>query len=181
MGCDMDSNTPDKPDVISPPPLIYFGLIVGGFLFDSLWRLPLHLFPLQRVVGIVIVVVGFGLSLASILQFVRHGTHPDPSKPSTTLITTGPYRYSRNPIYLAYSLMHFGIALWATKAWLLITLPFAVALIRFGVVIREEEYLERRFGESYLQYKNSVRRWLGLRTGSGERGAGSGTFRPMGQ
>jgi protein-S-isoprenylcysteine O-methyltransferase Ste14 len=131
------------------------------------------------VVGIVIVVVGFGLSAASILQFVRHGTHPDPSKPSTTLITTGPYRYSRNPIYLAYSLMHFGIALWAAKAWLLITLLLAVALIQFGVVVREEEYLGRRFGESYLQYKGSVRRWLSL--GSGKQGAGSGTSRPEGQ
>jgi protein-S-isoprenylcysteine O-methyltransferase Ste14 len=72
----------------------------------------------------------------------------------------GPYRFSRNPIYLAFSLFQLGIAIWVNSAWLLATLVGAVALIHSVVIPKEEQYLEGKFGEQYLDYKASVRRWL---------------------
>ena len=76
------------------------------------------------------------------------------------IVRTGPYRFSRNPIYLAFSLLQLGIAIWVNSLWLLATLVAAVALIHYVVVPKEEQYLERRFGTQYLEYKASVRRWL---------------------
>ncbi len=76
------------------------------------------------------------------------------------MITSGPFRFSRNPIYLAFALMHVGLAVWSAKAWLLITLLPALAAIRYGVIGPEERYLEQKFGPVYLDYKKSVRRWL---------------------
>jgi protein-S-isoprenylcysteine O-methyltransferase Ste14 len=76
------------------------------------------------------------------------------------IVRTGPYRFSRNPIYLAFSLFQLGIAIWINSLWLLATLVGAVALIHSIVIRREEQYLEQRFGAEYLDYKASVRRWL---------------------
>ena len=76
------------------------------------------------------------------------------------IVRTGPYRVSRNPIYLAMSVLHLGVAIWANSAWLVATLAVAVALMAIVVVAREERYLEERFGADYLDYKASVRRWL---------------------
>jgi protein-S-isoprenylcysteine O-methyltransferase Ste14 len=81
-------------------------------------------------------------------------------KPTTVIVRTGPYRLSRNPIYLAFSLFQLGIAIWANSLWLVATLVGAVALIHYLVIPREEQHLERRFGTEYLDYKRSVRRWL---------------------
>jgi protein-S-isoprenylcysteine O-methyltransferase Ste14 len=81
-------------------------------------------------------------------------------KPTTVVVSTGPYRFSRNPIYLAFSLFQLGIAIWANSLWLVATLVGAVALIRYVIIPKEEQYLERRFGAEYLDYRGSVRRWL---------------------
>jgi protein-S-isoprenylcysteine O-methyltransferase Ste14 len=78
----------------------------------------------------------------------------------TAIVRTGPYRFSRNPIYLAFSVFQLGIAIWVNSLWLLATLAGALALIHYVVIPREEQYLERRFGAEYLDYKASVRRWL---------------------
>ncbi len=81
-------------------------------------------------------------------------------KPTTALVRTGPYRLSRNPIYLAFSLFQLGVAIWVNSLWLVATLVAAVALMHCVVIRREEQYLERRFGAQYVDYKTSVRRWL---------------------
>lgn len=98
----------DAPDVIAPPPLIYLGMIAAGFLLDSFWTLRLALVPYQNLAGIAVVVLGLGLSARSVIEFVRHGTHPDPRRPTTALIRSGPFRWSRNPIYLAFAIVHLG-------------------------------------------------------------------------
>jgi protein-S-isoprenylcysteine O-methyltransferase Ste14 len=82
------------------------------------------------------------------------------NKPTTVLVRTGPYRFSRNPIYLAFSIFQLGIVSWVNSVWLLPTLIAAVALMVSIVIPRERRYLERRFGADYLDYKRSVRRWL---------------------
>jgi protein-S-isoprenylcysteine O-methyltransferase Ste14 len=96
----------------------------------------------------------------SIGEFRAAGTPVPARKPTTTIVRTGPYRFSRNPIYLAFSVFQLGIAIWANSVWLLATLVGAVALIHFVVIPREEHYLEKKFGAQYLDYKASVRRWL---------------------
>ena len=81
-------------------------------------------------------------------------------KPTTAIVRTGPYRFSRNPIYLAFSLLQLGIAVWVNSWWLVATLAAAIAIIHYVVVPQEERYLEARFGAEYPDYKASVRRWL---------------------
>jgi protein-S-isoprenylcysteine O-methyltransferase Ste14 len=142
------------------PPLVYLtSLIVGGLLQLAA---PLSFVPLALAVplGVSLVLVAIALFWFSVAKFRAAGTPVPGHKPSTAIVRTGPYRFSRNPIYLAFSLFQLGIAIWANSLWLLATLVATVALIHFIVIRREEQYLERRFGAEYLDYKASVRRWL---------------------
>jgi protein-S-isoprenylcysteine O-methyltransferase Ste14 len=134
--------------------------MAAGFVLDSFWTLPLALVPSQNLAGIAVVVLGLGLSARSVIEFVRHGTHPDPRRPTTALIRSGPFRWSRNPIYLAFAIIHLGVAIWFGKVWVALTLPLAVAIIRYGVIAPEERYLGEKFGAEYRDYMTAVRRWL---------------------
>ncbi len=158
----MTHQSDDTPGVLAPPPLITLGLIAAGLILDSFWtiRLPSLPPPLDPLPGIVILVAGFALSAWSVLGFLHHRTHPDPYHPTTTLITSGPFRFSRNPIYVAFLLMHLGVGVWTAKLWVVAALLPAAAVFRYGVIGPEERYLERKFGETYLAYKQSVRRWI---------------------
>lgn len=91
---------------------------------------------------------------------VRAGTNVNPAKPATALVTTGPFRLSRNPLYVSLTLLYVGIALLfnAVMPWLL--LPGVLWVVQYGVIKREEAYLEGRFGQAYLDYAAKVRRWL---------------------
>ncbi len=104
--------------------------------------------------------VAIALFSFAVAKFRAAGTPVPASKPTTAIVRTGPYRFSRNPIYLAFSVLQVGIAIWVNSLWLLATLAGALALIHYVVIPREEQYLERRFGAEYLDYKASVRRWL---------------------
>jgi protein-S-isoprenylcysteine O-methyltransferase Ste14 len=107
-----------------------------------------------------LVVVAIALFWFSVAKFRAAGTPVPGDKPSTMIVRTGPYRFSRNPIYLAFSVFQLGVAICANSVWLLATLTGALALIHYVVIPREEQYLERKFGSEYLDYKASVRRWL---------------------
>ncbi|MCX5796183.1 MAG: isoprenylcysteine carboxylmethyltransferase family protein [Elusimicrobia bacterium] len=96
----------------------------------------------------------------SFAWFLSSRTTLLPHKPSSALITFGPYRFSRNPLYLSSALLYAGVALWFGLLWSLLLLPAALAVVRSYVIAKEESYLERRFGRSYLDYKARVRRWL---------------------
>jgi protein-S-isoprenylcysteine O-methyltransferase Ste14 len=134
-------------------------LVIGGLLQSAL---PLPFFPETQNValGASLVVVALALVSYSVAQFRAAGTPVPARKPTAVIVRTGPYRFSRNPIYLAFSLLQLGIAIWVNSVWLLATLVGAVALIHSIVIQREEHYLERKFGAGYLDYKASVRRWL---------------------
>ena len=105
-------------------------------------------------------VVAVALFCYSVAKFRAAGTPVPARKPTTAIVRAGPYRFSRNPIYLAFSLFHLGIALWMDSLWLLATLVGAVALVDSIAIRREEQYLEQKFGAEYLDYKARVRRWL---------------------
>jgi len=150
----------DTAGVIAPPPLLAAGFLLLGYVFDLAWPAALLPAPLQYVIGGALILPALVLAASGVLRFRRAGTHVEPYKPTTALVTDGPYRWSRNPIYLALALAGAGIALAVDSAWMLASiLPF-VLVLRYGVVAREERYLERKFGQAYLDYKASVRRWL---------------------
>jgi protein-S-isoprenylcysteine O-methyltransferase Ste14 len=142
------------------PPLVYLTSIVIGALLQRATPLPFLPRALTAPLGASLVVLALALFAYSAGKFRAAGTPVPARKPTTAIVRTGPYRLSRNPIYLAFSLLQLGIATWVNSVWLLVTLALAVALIHFVVIPREEQYLERRFGDQYLEYKASVRRWL---------------------
>lgn len=90
----------------------------------------------------------------------RAGTNIDPRKPATALVVTGPFRYTRNPLYLSLTLLYLGIAALVNALWPLVLLPVVLVVIRRWVIAREELYLKRKFGEAYRKYKATVRHWL---------------------
>lgn len=142
------------------PPLVYLISLVTGVLIHLAKPLPFLPGTLAVPLGASLVVVAIALFSYSVAKFRAAGTPVPARKTTTVIVRTGPYRFSRNPIYLAFSLLQLGIAIWVNSLWLLATLVGAVALIHYVVIPREEQYLERRFGAEYLDYKGSVRRWL---------------------
>ena len=142
------------------PPLVYLVSLVTGALIQFARPLPFLPGTLAVPLGVLLVVVAIALFSSSVAKFRSARTPVPARKPTTVIVRTGPYRFSRNPIYLAFSLFQLGIAIWANSLWLVATLVVAVALIHLVVIPKEEQYLERRFGAEYLDYKRSVRRWL---------------------
>jgi protein-S-isoprenylcysteine O-methyltransferase Ste14 len=150
----------DAPGVIAPPPLIYLAGLAVGFGLDAL--LPSASLPdaLAWTIGGVLLLVGLALAASFLAAFRRARTPVDPREPTTAIVTTGPYRLSRNPAYLAMTLAFTGITVLAGALWALIALVPTVIVVDRGVIAREERYLERKFGEEYLRYKTRTRRWL---------------------
>jgi protein-S-isoprenylcysteine O-methyltransferase Ste14 len=142
------------------PPLVYLVSLVTGVLIQRAAPLPFVPGTLAVPLGASLIVVAIALFAYSVAKFRAAGTPVPARKPTTVIVRTGPYRFSRNPIYLAFSLFQLGISIWINSLWLLITLAGAVGLIHYVVIPREEQYLERRFGAQYSDYKISVRRWL---------------------
>ena len=145
-------------DVLAPPPFIFLGAIAVGWGIHHLH--PLTLPAALGVAGQLAIGCGFILILWSLLAFRRSGTAPSPYRPTTALVDSGPYRLSRNPIYLGFCLVHLGIGLCLGNAWMIVMLPPALLAVRHGVIAREERYLSARFGDEYRRYCARVRRWL---------------------
>jgi protein-S-isoprenylcysteine O-methyltransferase Ste14 len=141
------------------PPIIFLCAIVLGIVLNRVW--PLHFMPGNaRLLGPFVTVCAIVLFLLSYREFRRAGTPVPGSRPSTAIVRTGPYRFSRNPIYLAFILLVLGLSFWLNNLWLLVTLVPAFALIAMVVIPREERFLERNFDEQYSSYKARVRRWF---------------------
>jgi protein-S-isoprenylcysteine O-methyltransferase Ste14 len=145
---------------IMRPPLVYLGAIALGLVLHFAWPVRLVSRAAGMPLGGTAVLVAVALFLYAVHTFRNAGTPVPGNRPTTTIVRTGPYRWSRNPIYLSFSLLQLGLAFWANSLWLLVTLIGAVALMSLVVIPREEHYLETRFPSDYLPYKASVRRWL---------------------
>jgi len=152
--------------VIARPPLIFLATLIFGFVMDHL--VPLG-FPISRIglahwinvtIAGAMVLIGLALATAGIRNFTRAATPVPTAQPTQALVTTGIHGYTRNPIYLGMFLVYAGIGLVVRSPWILILILPLVLTIRYGVVMREEAYLERRFGDVYREYKSRVRRWL---------------------
>jgi protein-S-isoprenylcysteine O-methyltransferase Ste14 len=144
---------------LARPPFIYLIAIVTGLVLHFVRPIP-FVAGLARLFGVPIAVFAAALFIWSIKTFRSAGTPVPGNRPTTTIVKAGPYRFSRNPIYLAFSLFQTGIAVGVNDAWVLITLLPAISVMSLVVIPREERYLEARFGEEYSRYKASVRRWL---------------------
>jgi protein-S-isoprenylcysteine O-methyltransferase Ste14 len=153
----------DNPGVIAPPPLIYAAAVLFGLLLD--WLFPVYVLTIlfygttRVVVGLVLIGVGAALAFAGDRTFRAIGTNTPPWKPALQLATTGVYRYLRNPMYVGMTLMVAGLAITLASDWMLVLLVAAVLVVHYGVVLREERYLEAKFGEPYRQLKARVPRY----------------------
>jgi protein-S-isoprenylcysteine O-methyltransferase Ste14 len=152
---------PDHSGVVFPPPFVYAGLFLAGYLVHRL--VPVALVPgagwLQWP-GWLLVVVGVGFAVTAASTFRRAGTHVNPRKPATMVVTHGPFRLTRNPMYVSLATVYLGATALVNSLWPLLFFPPAVWVISRYVIAREEAYLERKFGHAYLDYKAKVRRWL---------------------
>lgn len=151
---------PDSANIgLARPPVIYLGSIALGVVIHFVWPVPL-VPSVVMPVGVVAVVAAVALFVYAVRTFKAAGTPIPGNLPTTTIVRAGPYRFSRNPIYLAFSLFQIGIAAWVNSLWLVLTLLAAVAVMSLVVIPREERYLEARFPSEYSAYKSSVRRWF---------------------
>ena len=152
--------TADSAGVRVPPPLFYALGIALGLLLQAL--IPITSWP--RAVGVILgalcLALGVALCAWAIGLFGRARTSLVPNVPASALVEAGPYRFTRNPMYLGLALAYIGTALWLGLSWSLLLLPFVLTLIYGLVITKEERYLERTFGEAYKRYRSRVRRWL---------------------
>ena len=154
-------NTEDTAQVVVRPPIAWGLAVIAGFALS--WLVPLPFLPTYLPgdwLGALVFVFALALFGWAIGTITRGGSNVPTSLPTTTIVENGPYRFTRNPIYLGMFLGLIGLAIAFDNLWLLMMLlPFAL-VIRYGVVAREEAYLERKFGDVYQGYRSRVRRWL---------------------
>lgn len=150
----------DHAGVAFPPPLLLGICVLMGFIARRFS--PQHFVPeaLSAIIGPVMVGTSFALCFWAINTLSRCGTTVDIRKPSTTVVSDGPFRFSRNPIYLSSSFLQIGIGVWANSLWFVGIALLSGGLLTWGVILREERYLENKFGPAYMSYRASVRRWL---------------------
>jgi protein-S-isoprenylcysteine O-methyltransferase Ste14 len=151
---------PDNPGVIAFPPLIWLVNAVISVLVHLFVQIPIMRYGICLVCGIVFIILAPTLALSAFRTMKSAGTNVHPSEPALTIVRGGPFRFTRNPLYLALCLLQIALGFFLND-W--ITLLFVVPLtviFHYGVVLREERYLTAKFGESYLSYKREVRRWI---------------------
>jgi protein-S-isoprenylcysteine O-methyltransferase Ste14 len=155
------ADTADTAQVIIRPPLAWGLAVIAGLALD--WLVPLPFLPVDVSagwLGAMVFVLALALFAWAIVTMTRAGSNVPTNRPTTTVVEGGPYRFTRNPIYLGMFLGLIGLAIMFGNLWLLMMLvPFAL-VIRYGVVAREEAYLDRKFGNVYRGYRSRVRRWL---------------------
>jgi protein-S-isoprenylcysteine O-methyltransferase Ste14 len=150
----------DRPGVIALPPLVYLAAIVVAIGLDWLAPLTLPVATAVRWLGGVVILASFGFGISAPRAFRRAGTNVNPMEPSTALVTSGVFQITRNPMYVTFALAIVGLALATRNAWYLIVLVPVLALMHWGVILREERYLARKFGTEYEAYRSKVRRYF---------------------
>lgn len=155
------SDAKDNANILVPPPLAWALAFLVGLGLNWLHPLPFVPPNIPRVwTGGALVAIGVALAVSALVIFRKAGTRVEPYKPTTVIVTHGPFALTRNPIYLGMFLGQIGLAVGFDSLWILAMLVPFYLVIRYGVVAREEAYLERKFGSAYLDYKSRTRRWL---------------------
>ncbi|MQX17710.1 isoprenylcysteine carboxylmethyltransferase family protein [Sinorhizobium terangae] len=158
---DAGGNLNDSSGAAVRPPIVWALMVVAGRVIDVVHPLPfLPAAVPAGWLGAIVFLTGLALLIWAATTFRRAGTHVPTTQPTTTIVEEGPYRFSRNPIYIGMFLGLIGLAVGFDSLWLLILLVPFYFVIRYLVVAREEAYLERKFGDAYRGYRSRVRRWL---------------------
>ena len=155
------NDTADTAHVIVRPPLALGVAVIAGLALN--WLVPLQFMPARvpaRWLGAAVFVLALALFAWAVVTMTRAGSNVPTSLPTTAIVDSGPYGVTRNPIYLSMFLALTGLAIALDNLWLLMMLALFALVIRYGVVAREEAYLERKFGDVYRSYRSRVRRWL---------------------
>lgn len=159
----MMTDTRDTAGVIAPPPLLAVAAIVLGLLLD--WLLPAYVLIVllswgtRIILGLELIVAGLALMIVARRTFLAAGTNVEPWKPSTMIVTTGVFAWLRNPMYVGGTAALLGLAILLASDWMVVMTAIMALTLHFGVVKREERYLEAKFGEAYLRYKAKVPRY----------------------
>ena len=148
------------PGILFPPPLNYFIGLLFAYAMNRFYQIPMLGPPLSIVLAILAVTPSAVLGLWELLEFWRARINPLPHKPSSSLVIVGPYRVTRNPMYLSLALLYVSFGFLLSIAWAFIVLPAIMFIMNVYVIRREESYLESKFGEQYRDYKKQVHRWL---------------------
>jgi protein-S-isoprenylcysteine O-methyltransferase Ste14 len=150
----------DSPGVLVFPPVLFLGTLAAGLVLH--WLRPLPLLPslVARLLGAAVLVLSWILARSAERAMRHAGTNIRPDQPTVALVTDGPFRRTRNPLYLAAIGFYLAVTLLVNAVWPLVLLPVLVAVLHWGVVRREERYLEEKFGEDYRDYRRRVRRWI---------------------
>ncbi len=158
----MPDPTHDRAAYLAPPGLLFFGCL--GLAYGLELLLPPGFFeggwPQRGLLVGALLLAAFALGGTCFRLHRRHGTSVEPFEPTTALVTGGPYRFSRNPLYVAQLLGFAGFALLAGSVWMAGFLPLVALVLHYGAVLPEERYLEAKFGDEYRRYQARVRRWL---------------------
>lgn len=156
----MAEDTRDIAGVIAPPPLIFAIPLIAGLVANWLRPLPILAGSAGLWMGIALAIAGLWLIVTGMIEFRHANTAVVPFSPTTAIVSSGPFRFTRNPLYLGFVLIYIGVSLAANALWPLFLLPLAIVVLLGGVIKREERYLERKFGTVYTDYKARVRRWI---------------------
>lgn len=151
---------PDHAGVAFHPPVMLLVFILLGFGIRAV--APFSIIPdlVAQIVGPIIVSLAFAFFFWALATMRRSGGSVPTGEPTDVIVTQGPYRYSRNPIYLSMIALLLGLGIWVNSLWFVAFAVLSVFLLQWGVISREEAYLERKFGSRYTSYKSHVRRWL---------------------
>ena len=154
------SNAPNHAGVWIPPPLLYVLPFLFAWLLQTVLPLPFLPEGIVEVAAVLFFAVGIILCVWSIGLFRRSKTSLVPVKPTATLVLSGPYQLSRNPMYLGLLCLYLAATFWLNMVWALVLVPIVIGIVQRIVIEKEERYLEQQFGETYRQYKAHVRRWI---------------------
>ena len=163
IGADMDTRVdywPDNARVIARPPLIYAGALLTVAALRWIWPLSMFQAGVWNEFALVLLVEGIAVIAWGRRALAAAGTEVNLARPTTTIVDAGPYRYTRNPLYLGLTFGYAAFSIWLNSWWAVILLPVLLAVMHFGVVLREERYLEAKFGDEFRRYRSRVPRYL---------------------
>ena len=156
----MSSAHDKSPGVHIPPPLVYAAGLGLGLWLNAYFRTVWLPWQLSQAFGWILVAAALLLAGSAIALFARAGTTIRPDRPASILLSAGPYRFTRNPMYVSLALLYAGIAIMWQSLWAMVLLPLVLLYIDRRVIRAEEAFLERKFGPSYTGYRAHVRRWI---------------------
>lgn len=150
----------DNPGVLVHPPFFFLGALIIGTGLGRISPAPIFSLTYPRFIGGIVACLGLALIMVGRRCLIAHATNVNPTLPTKTIVCSGPYRFTRNPLYLGLTIIYFGLTLVLNTWWPLLFLFPVLLIMHFGVVRREERYLERKFGDSYRDYCARVRRYF---------------------